>query len=81
MTFQLSSCLPFECYSYNFNDVVSTELSKDERGPIVKQIILEKLPEDNYAVLKYLVHFLSKVHSYIKLAFVDFITDTKNIGC
>ncbi|XP_035703861.1 rho GTPase-activating protein 1 isoform X2 [Folsomia candida] len=37
------------------------KLSKDERGPIVKQIILEKLPEDNYAVLKYLVHFLSKV--------------------
>lgn len=38
-----------------------TELSKDERGPFVKQIVLEKLPEDNYAVLKYIIQFLGKV--------------------
>ncbi len=28
---------------------------------MVKVVILERLPEDNYAVLKYLVQFLAKV--------------------
>ncbi|KMQ91457.1 rho gtpase-activating protein 1 [Lasius niger] len=36
-------------------------LSKDERPRKVKILILEKLPEDNYQVLKYIVQFLSRV--------------------
>ncbi|CAH0382781.1 unnamed protein product [Bemisia tabaci] len=36
-------------------------LNKDERPRHVKILILEKLPEDNYQVLKYLVQFLAKV--------------------
>ncbi|XP_063597002.1 rho GTPase-activating protein 8 isoform X3 [Penaeus vannamei] len=36
-------------------------LSKSERLISIKQILLEKLPEDNYLVLKFLVNFLSKV--------------------
>ncbi|XP_067012514.1 rho GTPase-activating protein 1 isoform X2 [Anabrus simplex] len=36
-------------------------LSKDERPRLVKILILEKLPEDNYQILKYLVQFLSMV--------------------
>ncbi|CAL8104989.1 unnamed protein product [Orchesella dallaii] len=45
-----------------FEEIVEFQkLTKDERGSFVKQIVLEKLPEDNYAVLKYLIHFLAKV--------------------
>uniref|UniRef100_A0A146M8A5 Rho GTPase-activating protein 1 n=2 Tax=Lygus hesperus TaxID=30085 RepID=A0A146M8A5_LYGHE len=36
-------------------------ISKDERPRHVKILILEKLPMDNYQVLKYIVQFLSKV--------------------
>lgn len=36
-------------------------ISKEERPRQVKILILEKLPEDNYQVLKYIVQFLSKV--------------------
>ncbi|XP_011495256.1 PREDICTED: rho GTPase-activating protein 1 isoform X2 [Ceratosolen solmsi marchali] len=36
-------------------------LSKDERPRRVKILILEKLPEDNYHLLKYIVQFLSRV--------------------
>ncbi|XP_046391009.1 rho GTPase-activating protein 1 isoform X3 [Ischnura elegans] len=36
-------------------------LSKEERSQMVKVIILDKLPEDNYIVLKYIMQFLSKV--------------------
>ncbi|KAI4497927.1 hypothetical protein M0802_007043 [Mischocyttarus mexicanus] len=36
-------------------------LSKDERPRRVKILVLEKLPEDNYHLLKYIVQFLSKV--------------------
>ncbi|RXG61813.1 Rho GTPase-activating protein 1 [Armadillidium vulgare] len=36
-------------------------LSKSERHSSLKQIVLEKLPEDNYLVLKFLINFLSKV--------------------
>lgn len=36
-------------------------ISKDEKPRHVKILILEKLPEDNYQVLKYIVQFLSKV--------------------
>lgn len=50
-------------YYYPCTTFFFTELSKDERGPFVKQIVLEKLPEDNYCVLKYLVQFLAKVLS------------------
>ncbi|XP_043286655.1 rho GTPase-activating protein 1 [Venturia canescens] len=36
-------------------------LSKDERPRKVKILVLEKLPEDNYTLLKYIVQFLSRV--------------------
>ncbi|CAB3365893.1 rho GTPase-activating protein 1 [Cloeon dipterum] len=36
-------------------------LDKDERSRTVKIMILEKLPEDNYRTLKYIMQFLSKV--------------------
>ncbi|XP_066944450.1 rho GTPase-activating protein 8 isoform X2 [Macrobrachium rosenbergii] len=36
-------------------------LNKSERLASIKTILLEKLPEDNYLVLKFLVNFLSKV--------------------
>jgi Rho GTPase-activating protein 1 len=36
-------------------------MSKEERPRQVKILILEKLPEDNYQILKYIVQFLSKV--------------------
>lgn len=36
-------------------------IAKEDRPRQVKILILEKLPEDNYQVLKYIVQFLSKV--------------------
>lgn len=36
-------------------------LNKDERSRYVKILILEKLPTDNYTLLKYLVTFLSTI--------------------
>jgi len=36
-------------------------LPRSERGTVVKSLVLEKLPEDNYLVLKYIMHFLGKV--------------------
>jgi hypothetical protein len=36
-------------------------MSKEERPRQVKILILEKLPEDNYQILKYIIQFLSKV--------------------
>lgn len=39
-------------------------LPKDERPRHVKILILEKLPLDNYHLLKYLIQFLSKVSSF-----------------
>ena len=36
-------------------------MPKSERGTIVKSLVLEKLPEDNYTVLKFIIHFLGKV--------------------
>ncbi|CAH1396877.1 unnamed protein product [Nezara viridula] len=36
-------------------------ISKDERPRHVKILILEKLPEDNYKILKYIIQFLAKV--------------------
>ncbi|KAK3855669.1 hypothetical protein Pcinc_037946 [Petrolisthes cinctipes] len=36
-------------------------VSKSERAGNIKQIVLERLPEDNYLVLKFIVNFLSKV--------------------
>lgn len=45
-----------------FDDIVTFQgLSKEDRALMVKVVILERLPEDNYAVLKYLVQFLAKV--------------------
>lgn len=44
-----------------FNLFVFPELSKEDRPNYAKQLILEHLPEDNYAVLKYVVQFLGKV--------------------
>lgn len=36
-------------------------LDKEARSRAVKIMVLEKLPEDNYRILKYIVQFLSKV--------------------
>lgn len=36
-------------------------VSKDERLRYVTMLIREKLPEDNYHILKYIVQFLAKV--------------------
>ena len=36
-------------------------MSRSERLASLKQMVLEKLPEDNYLVLKFLVNFLSRV--------------------
>ena len=36
-------------------------MPKSERGALVKSLVLEKLPEDNYTVLKFIIHFLAKV--------------------
>jgi len=36
-------------------------LNKEERAQMVKTLILERLPEDNYILLKYLAQFLAKV--------------------
>lgn len=45
-----------------FEDIVNFQrLSKEERAQMVKMLILERLPEDNYSLLKYLVQFLAKV--------------------
>ncbi|XP_047484859.1 rho GTPase-activating protein 8-like isoform X3 [Penaeus chinensis] len=50
--------MTFELY----DEVIQFQgLSKSERLISIKQILLEKLPEDNYLVLKFLVNFLSKV--------------------
>lgn len=38
-----------------------TGLNKEERALMVKTLILERLPEDNYVLLKYLAQFLAKV--------------------
>jgi len=45
-----------------FDEIVRFQrLDKDERTIMVNTMILEKLPEDNYTVLKYLTQFLAKV--------------------
>ncbi|XP_074115538.1 rho GTPase activating protein at 68F isoform X3 [Cotesia typhae] len=49
--------------TYELYDEISQfqTLSKDERPRKVKILVLEKLPEDNYQLLKYIVQFLSRV--------------------
>ncbi|CAG7718437.1 unnamed protein product [Allacma fusca] len=50
--------------TFDLFDEINNEfqkLTKDAKAKFVKQIILEKLPEDNYAVLKYIMQFLAKV--------------------
>lgn len=44
--------------------IFNLALPKDERPRQVKILILEKLPLDNYHLLKYLIQFLSKVSKY-----------------
>ena len=44
--------------------MIELGLDKDERTIMVNTMILEKLPEDNYTVLKYLTQFLAKVRSF-----------------
>lgn len=45
-----------------YDEVIQVpSLSKTERVTAVKKIILEKLPEENYKVLKFIVTFLTKV--------------------
>ena len=43
------------------NVTLFSGMSKEERPRQVKLLILEKLPEDNYKILKYIVQFLAKV--------------------
>ncbi|CAL4063789.1 unnamed protein product, partial [Meganyctiphanes norvegica] len=50
--------MTFELYDDMLN---FQKLSKNERVPTIKQMVLERLPEDNYLVLKFLVNFLVKV--------------------
>jgi Rho GTPase-activating protein 1 len=49
--------------TYELYDEINAfqSLSKEERSRAVKIMILEKLPEDNYRTLKYIMQFLSKV--------------------
>ena len=56
----ISNCIvPFRCaFRLLWR---STGLSKEERAQMVKTVILERLPEDNYVVLKHIVQFLAKV--------------------
>ena len=42
-------------------------LNKEERALMVKSLILERLPEDNYILLKYLAQFLAKVNLLLLL--------------
>ncbi|XP_069935785.1 rho GTPase-activating protein 1 isoform X5 [Cherax quadricarinatus] len=45
-----------------YDEVIQFQsLNKSDRLTTIKQIILEKLPEDNYLVLKFLTNFLAKV--------------------
>ncbi|XP_046444749.1 rho GTPase-activating protein 1-like isoform X2 [Daphnia pulex] len=45
-----------------FDDIINFQrLNKEERAQMVKTLILERLPEDNYILLKYLAQFLAKV--------------------
>ncbi|KAK8392258.1 hypothetical protein O3P69_017684 [Scylla paramamosain] len=45
-----------------YDEVIQFQgLSRSDRLTSLKQMVLEKLPEDNYLVLKFLVNFLSKV--------------------
>jgi len=48
-----------------FDEIVRFQrLSKEERTIMVNTLILEKLPEDNYTILKYLTQFLAKVQNW-----------------
>ena len=45
-----------------YDEITSFQtLTKEERSRAAKIMVLEKLPEDNYRILKYIVQFLSKV--------------------
>ncbi|XP_043189356.1 rho GTPase-activating protein 1-like [Amphibalanus amphitrite] len=45
-----------------YDEIVQVQaMPKSERGTLVKSLVLEKLPEDNYTVLKFIIHFLAKV--------------------
>lgn len=77
-------CFTFLLLLYNVLTCI-LGISKEERPRYVKILILEKLPEDNYQVLKYIVQFLSKVKhltyhfissKYFEL-FMDFYVPSK----
>ncbi|XP_076311399.1 rho GTPase-activating protein 1-like isoform X2 [Tachypleus tridentatus] len=45
-----------------YDDIISfQELEQTEKLPVAKSLILQRLPEDNYLLLKYIVEFLVKV--------------------
>ncbi|XP_022241435.1 rho GTPase-activating protein 1-like [Limulus polyphemus] len=45
-----------------YDDILSfQELEQTEKLPVAKSLILQRLPEDNYQLLKYVVEFLVKV--------------------
>ena len=40
-----------------------TALEKTERLAEMKRLLVDELPEDNYVLLKYVIHFLTEVHT------------------
>lgn len=51
-----------------YDEIVQFQcISKDERLRHVTILIREKLPEDNYHILKYIVQFLAKVGATVSL--------------
>ena len=59
-----------ERISGRYNCDLFAALPKSERGTAVKSLVLEKLPEDNYTVLKFIIHFLGKVGLTTSMGFV-----------
>ena len=56
-----------------FDDILNVEsLTKDDKVPVIKNI-LQQLPQQNYAVLKHLVEFLSLVSVWVFFYF--YLTD------
>lgn len=75
--YSLKLLTEFLAINYIFN---ISALAKDERPRRVKILILEKLPLDNYQLLKYIVQFLSKVSLYLKAWCLAYVENLKCSG-
>jgi hypothetical protein len=53
----------FFCYLYII-DVLYLALKRHSQIVIIRDIIIEKLPIENYNILKYLIEFLNLVKTY-----------------